>query len=102
MICGDCLNPGIGCSDGYSIADIACWPFVNIADKIDIDIADFPQLYRRHGAIKARPSVIRTVTIPETAMPNAYLHKRMELTAEQWSVAFGEKMLAASAVDIMP
>lgn len=86
----------------YSIADIACWPFVNIADKINIDIAEFPQLHRWHGAIKARPAVIQTVTNPETAMPSAYLHKRMQLTAEQWSLAFGEKMLAASAVDSAP
>ncbi|MDB5715197.1 MAG: thiol:disulfide oxidoreductase [Sphingomonadales bacterium] len=83
----------------YSIADIACWPFVNMADKIDISLSEFPQIERWHSAIKVRPAVVRTVTNPETAMPGIYLQKRMELTAEQWSNAFGERMLAASAVD---
>jgi GSH-dependent disulfide-bond oxidoreductase len=86
-------------AEDYSIADIACWPFVNVTDKIDIHLADFPAVNRWWKAIATRPAVVRATTNPETAMPVGYVEKRMKLTAEQWSNLFGERMHNASRVD---
>jgi GSH-dependent disulfide-bond oxidoreductase len=83
----------------YSIADIACWPFVNQADKIDIFLTEYPAVDRWCKAISQRPAVVRVTTNPETAMPAGYVEKRMKLTAEQWSNIFGERMHNASRVD---
>lgn len=86
-------------AEDYSIADIACWPFVIQADKIDIFLTDYPAVDRWCKAIAKRPAVVRATTNPETAMPVGYVEKRMKLTAEQWSNLFGERMHNASRVD---
>jgi GST-like protein len=86
-------------AEDYSIADIACWPFVCVVDKIDISLVDYPSVDRWCTAITARPAVVRTTSNPETAMPAGYVEKRMKLTAEQWSNIFGERMHNASRVD---
>lgn len=41
----------------YSIADMACWPWVLIAPKIDQPLEEFPNVSRWRQAIKARPPV---------------------------------------------
>jgi GST-like protein len=86
-------------AEDYSIADIACWPFVIQADKIDILLTDYPAVDRWRKAIAKRPAVVRATTNPETAMPSGYVEKRMKLTADQWSNLFGERMHNASRVD---
>jgi GST-like protein len=51
----------------YSIADIACWPWVLFRDHHGIDLADYPNVARWYAAIDARPAVRRAVgdfTVP--------------------------------------
>ena len=45
--------------DDYSIADIACFPWVRINKLCGQDIAGFPNLARWYGAIRQRPAVAR-------------------------------------------
>lgn len=45
----------------YSIADIACWPWVMFRDHHGIDLADYPNVARWFAAIEARPAVRRAV-----------------------------------------
>lgn len=80
----------------YSIADMAAWPWVGGAALIGIAIEDFPAVHRWHQEIAARPAVIAALAGKETGVPPEYMQARAELTDEQWSNTFGEKMLAAA------
>jgi GST-like protein len=78
----------------YSIADIACWPWVTISPIIEVSLEDFPNVRRWHDAIAERDAVIRA-THSEEDLPERFYRKRMDLTADEWSNLFGEKFLAA-------
>jgi GST-like protein len=43
----------------YSIADMACWPWVVTHKAQGIDLAGFPELPRWYGALKQRPALRR-------------------------------------------
>ena len=43
----------------YSIADIACWPWIRLHRKEGIDISEFPQVERWLGQVSNRPAVDR-------------------------------------------
>lgn len=47
----------------YSIADMACWPWIILYEKQGQDMADFPYLKRWHDAIAERPAVKRSYEI---------------------------------------
>ncbi len=47
--------------DGYSIADIAAFPWIRLPERRAIQLADFPAVQRWHNAIAARPAVQRGV-----------------------------------------
>jgi GST-like protein len=46
------------CGD-YSIADMACWPWVVTHKAQGIDLAAFPEVARWYGALKERPALRR-------------------------------------------
>jgi GST-like protein len=46
------------CGD-YSIADMACWPWIVPHERQGIALADFPNVSRWHETMKARPGVQR-------------------------------------------
>ncbi len=50
--------------DGYSIADIATWPWVLRHEWQQIDLADYPNVKRWFDAIGSRPAVQRGIQIP--------------------------------------
>lgn len=47
----------------YSIADMACWPWVRSHENQGVDLADYPQVKRWYEAIGARPAVQRAITV---------------------------------------
>jgi GST-like protein len=54
-------------AEHYSIADIACWPWVMFRDHHGVDLARYPNVARWYAAIEARPAVRRAVgdfTVP--------------------------------------
>jgi glutathione S-transferase len=51
-------------ADDYSIADIACWPWVMQHDWAGLDISHLPNLQRWLAAIGKRPAVIRGAAVP--------------------------------------
>jgi len=83
-------------AEEYSIADIACWPGVQNIANYDMSLTEYPAIHRWSDAIKARPAVMRATQSPETAVPTAYLKRRMTLTPDQWSNMFGDNLLRAT------
>ena len=83
-------------AEEFSIADIACWPWVRAMRLIDIEIAAHPAVQCWWERIAQRPAVISGTTSQNLSVPATYGGKRMELTPEQWSNLFGERMLAAA------
>jgi GST-like protein len=83
-------------AEEYSVADIACWPWVQNVGNYDMSLTEFPSILRWSEAIKQRPAVASAVRSPTTGVPTAYLKRRMTLTPEQWSNMFGENLLRAT------
>ncbi|MCG8324062.1 MAG: glutathione binding-like protein [Thiotrichales bacterium] len=46
-------------ADEYSIADMVTYPWVDIYEGLNMNIRDFPNLYRWFKQIRARPAVVR-------------------------------------------
>lgn len=51
--------------DAYSIADMACWPWVSRYEWQGIDLGDFPNVRRWYQQILARDAVVRGYHIPK-------------------------------------
>ena len=49
---------------GYSIADIATWPWIDIHDWTGLSLEKFPNLQRWHKHVGARPAVLKGKNIP--------------------------------------
>jgi GST-like protein len=47
------------CGKEYTIADMACWPWVDPYDKAPFDLAPYAEVRRWHAAIAARPATVR-------------------------------------------
>jgi GST-like protein len=82
--------------DSYSIADIACWPWIRAGRIIDVPVGDRPCLQRWYDAIAERPAVIAGAPLPENSMLAGPAGQKVPLTPEQRSILFGDKMLRAS------
>ena len=48
-------SPWLG-GENYSIADIACWPWVNAWSRQRIDLAMYPAVKNWHERIRSRPA----------------------------------------------
>lgn len=53
----------------YSIADIACFPWLRSAERQGQNLDDFPNLKRWFAAIAARPAVQRGLAVPTESSP---------------------------------
>lgn len=82
----------------YSIADMACWPWVRAARVIDIDIADYPALTRWFDRVGERSAVQNGAAGPSESAQFRPGERHIALSEEQWSNLFGNKMLEASGL----
>ena len=71
---------------GYSIADMACYPWINAYDKAPIDLTPFANIRRWHAAITARPATQRAYAL--AAKVNTDAGKPM--SDEQKKILFGQ------------
>ena len=77
-------------ADEYSIADIACFPWVRVHKLCNLSIETMPHLKRWYGAIRSRPAVEKGMSILRdhlTGVPN---------TKSAHDVMFGEKQFQES------
>jgi GSH-dependent disulfide-bond oxidoreductase len=70
----------------YSIADMACYPWVVPYERQGQKLEDFPHLKRWFEAIKARPAVIRAYDKAKAINPNPPGIR----TAEERAILFGQ------------
>ena len=64
-VLNDRLNDREFLADGYSVADIATYPWVARYEWHKTDLNDFPHVKRWFDAISARPAVQRGMNVPE-------------------------------------
>ena len=53
-------------ADDYSVADIACWPWINSHAWAGVELAGFEDLQRWYENIKMRPAVQKGIEIPSS------------------------------------
>ena len=53
-------------ADAFSIADIACYPWIRLYARQGQDLADFPQVHRWFDSLSTRPAVVSAYKIAET------------------------------------
>jgi len=64
-VLNDRLNDRAFLADGYSVADIATYPWVARYEWHKTDLSDFPHVKRWFDAISARPAVQRGMKVPQ-------------------------------------
>lgn len=79
----------------YTIADMACWPWVRAAAVIDIALADYPAIGDWFARVGEREGVRAGTAITNPALLKG---RKVPLTPEQWSNLFGDAMHAASGL----
>ena len=68
----------------YSIADMACYPWIVPYERQGQNIADFPNLHRWFDAIAARPAVI------EAYAKGKQINQQQTVTEESKKILFGQ------------
>ena len=81
-------------ADEYSIADMACYPWIRTCEAQGIDLGEFPQIVRWTAEIAARPAVQRAYASPYDYGPSPRLttdqehERRFRQTAEMLREAY--------------
>ena len=57
--------------DAFTIADMACHPWINAYPRAPLDLGPYPDLQRWHAAIAARPGVQRAYAVGERVRPGS-------------------------------
>jgi GST-like protein len=70
--------------DDYTIADMACYPWISPYSKAPLDLAPYPEVRRWQAAIRARPATQRAYARA------GEFDKPAELSEEQRRVLFGQ------------
>ncbi len=75
----------------YSIADIACWPWIRALRLISLSLDDYPNLRRWYQAISERPAVQRGGSVIDDSVNTRAPSAKVPLDDNQWSSLFGER-----------
>jgi len=72
--------------DDYTIADMACYPWINPYTTVPLDLTPFPDVQRWHAAIAARPATQRAFALRDVVNPKA----GQPLSDEERKLLFGQ------------
>jgi GST-like protein len=78
----------------FSIADIACFPWVRVAKGQGIDLAQFPHVQRWCEAVAARPSALKKLDRDAATLASAKTKYYDDAT---WNLLFGGRRADAAA-----
>ncbi|OFA05087.1 glutathione binding-like protein [Duganella sp. HH101] len=70
----------------FSIADIACYPWIVPHEGHGQTLADFPDLRRWFEAMRARPATVKAYV----GVENVYARKDRSMSAEERAILFGQ------------
>jgi GST-like protein len=73
--------------DEYSIADMACYPWINPYSKAPLDLTAFAEVRRWHEAVAARPATQRAYALGPKVNPAS----GQPLSEEERRILFGQK-----------
>jgi len=73
--------------DEYSIADMACYPWINPYSKAPLDLTAFAEVRRWHEAVAARPATQRAFALGPKVNPAS----GQPLSEEERRILFGQK-----------
>jgi len=79
----------------YSIADMACWPWVRATALIDMQLNPYPNIRRWFDAIEQRPAVATGSNIINDFRKRIINSDKVPLSEDQWSVLFGRRQHGA-------
>ena len=89
------LEDGAFLAGDYSIADMAAWPWLRVADKLGQSFDDFPNLKRWVDRIAVRPAVVRALEIGAAVRKAAAQQSASD--AEQARNLFGQTAASIAA-----
>jgi GST-like protein len=72
--------------DAYSIADMACYPWISPYDRAPLDLTPFANVRRWQAAIRARPATKRAYALTKQVSPDA----GKPMSDEQKKILFGQ------------
>ena len=72
--------------DDYTIADMACYPWINPYDKAPLDLEPFAEVRRWHAAIAARPATKRALARGPEVNPRS----GTPMSDEEKKILFGQ------------
>lgn len=75
----------------YSIADIACWPWIRGLRLISISVDDYANIARWFHEIEARPAVAKGGSIINDTIRTRPASEKVSLDDNRWSVLFGDR-----------
>jgi len=76
------------CGNDYTIADMACYPWISPYDKAPLDLTEFEQVRRWQATIRARPATARAYAQGDFRQPQGAMGE-----AER-AILFGDKTSA--------
>ena len=73
------------CGNDYTIADMACYPWINPYSKAPLDLTPFPEVRRWHEVIAQRPATQRAYA------RGASLRREAPMTEQERKILFNQR-----------